>query len=79
MELAMARDATATSLSEEIEAARDALVELCRAQPGREWRAYELKAAARNGWSAGAMAIALNRLIDEGLFEVAGDCIRLRD
>jgi hypothetical protein len=79
MECVMMPDATAASLSEEIQAAREALLQLCRDHPDRTWHAYELKAAARNGWTAGAMSIALNRLIEEGVFEVDGDCIRLRD
>jgi len=77
MEAQMATDATDASLSAEIEAARGALIEVCRKKPTKWWPAYELKDEARNGWSDGAMTLALNRLIDEGKLDVQGDRVRL--
>jgi|GEM_PF-2442920 len=74
---AITHDPTATSLTKEIAAARDAIVALCQQDPDRTWHAFELKAQARNGWSAGAMTLALNRLLSEGTFQLEGDCIRL--
>jgi hypothetical protein len=77
MEITMPFDATAASLTAEIESACRALLDICHEDPAREWRAYELKAKARNGLSAGAMTIAFNRLVEKGVFAVDGDCIRL--
>lgn len=73
----MTRDATAVSLDLEVEQAKAALVELCKQDPERTWRAYELRAQARNGWSSGAMNLALNRLVDEGTLAAHGDEISL--
>lgn len=73
----MALDATTASFAREIEEARSALLSAVQADPGRRWRAWELKDTARNGWSDGAMNLALNRLIEDGTLEVAGDSVRL--
>lgn len=75
MEVSMSPDATSERLAEEIEEAREALIE--RAKEREWWRAYELKDRTRNGWSAGAMNIAFRRLIDAHVFEQQGDRIRL--
>jgi hypothetical protein len=70
-------DPTAAALAEEVAAAREALVDLCMSSPERSWPAYELKRAARNGWSAGAMTLALNRLLSEGVLRADGDLVHL--
>jgi hypothetical protein len=73
----MATDATAASLGEEIAGARAALLAALESEP-EQWRpAYELKGSVRNGWSDGAMNLALSRLISEGSIDVDGDCVRL--
>jgi len=72
-------DPLATHLTEEIAEARTALVALCESQPERAWPAYELKTQARNGWSAGAMSLALSRLLDDGVLRADGDRIRLSE
>jgi hypothetical protein len=71
-------DAVTEQLADEIVAARGALLERINENPERWWPAYELKDDARNGHSAGAMNMALTRLIDDGLVELDGDRIRLR-
>lgn len=73
----MPLDATTAALTGEIAAARTALTEHARTRPGEWWDPYELKAEARNGWTSGAMTLALNDLIDDGTFEV-GDQLRVR-
>jgi hypothetical protein len=70
-------DAAFASLTDEIVAARDALLELMQDQPERVWSAYELKTQAQNGWSGGAMTLALEGLIDDGAVEVLPD-LRIR-
>lgn len=70
-------DATAATLSEEVEAAKTALIELCETNREEWWQAYDLKLSARNGWSDGAMNIALRDLIDSGKLEVNKDRVRL--
>jgi hypothetical protein len=70
-------DATAATLSDEVSEARAALVELCNTDPDSWWQAYELKASARNGWSDGAMNLALSELIEGRELEVDGDRVRL--
>lgn len=70
--------AVAENMVREIAEARQALVDCARQEPDRWWFAYELKDHARNGWSAGAMNMALRRLIKTGVFEADGDQIRLR-
>jgi hypothetical protein len=78
MEAKMALDATTAFLAGEISQAREALISKARtAPPGHCWPAWELKMRARNGWSDGAMNLALNRLIADGTFTVAGDSVRL--
>lgn len=78
METTVPIDATTAALAQEVEAAQKALVELVTQEPRDCWPAYELKAKARNGWSAGAMSLALNRLLEDGTFVLAGgDCIRM--
>ena len=75
----MSPDATSERLSQEIEEAREALIERAKEKgPEEWWHAYELKDRARNGWSAGAMNIAFRRLLDADVFEVNGDLIRLQ-
>ena len=74
----MNRDAASEQLAHEITDAREALLSSAQENPERWWFAYELKDRARNGWSAGAMSMALTRLIDTGVFELQGDRIRLR-
>jgi len=73
----MALDATTASLAREIAEARNALIAEARTAPAKWWPAWELKTHARNGWSDGAMNLALNRLIEDGTFVVTGDSVRL--
>jgi hypothetical protein len=77
MEMQMSADATFTALAEEISAARAALIERASRSPDHWWDPFELKAVARNGWSAGAMNLALGELLDEGTFELDAD-LRVR-
>ena len=77
MEIAMELDPAQAGLAKEIAAAREALTDLALARAGDWSYAYELKAQARNGWSAGAIGLALSQLIEEGRFEVDGDRVRL--
>ncbi len=74
----MSLDVATAQLAKEIREAGDKLVEVASEEPHRWWPAYELKDHARNGWSAGAMDIALNRLIDTGRFDVRGDEVQIR-
>jgi hypothetical protein len=78
MEVSMKRDAASEKFASEIEDAHKALLDKVQEDPEREWFAYELKDRVRNGWSAGAMNMALTRLIDSGTFKLEGDRIRLR-
>lgn len=78
MEASMKRNAAAEKLASEIAEARDALLDTVRRDPKHWWVAYQLKDQARNGWSASTMNMALARLIDTGVFELRGDCIRLQ-
>lgn len=73
----MSADATTAALIEEIAAARNALVTCASRDPGSWWEPFELKATARNGWSAGAMNLALGDLLDDGTFELDAD-LRVR-
>ena len=73
----MTVDATDQAVNEEVAAARDAIVELASSSD-KWWTAYELKVRARNGWSAGAMGLALRELVDEGILEQREDDLRLR-
>lgn len=74
----MSPDVATAHLAREISEAGDALLAKASEEPDRWWFAYELKDRARNGWSAGAMDIALNRLIDSGKFDTEGDQVRIR-
>lgn len=74
----MSPDVATAHLAKEISEAGDALLAKASEKPDRWWFAYELKDRARNGWSAGAMDIALNRLIDSGKFDTKGDQVRIR-
>lgn len=76
----MTIDATDRVLDEEIAAAREKLIEVAGEQGDAWWTAYELKVRARNGWSSGAMSLALRELIVDGTFEQRKTdlCIRLR-
>jgi len=78
MEASMKRNPAAERLASEIAEARDALLDTVRSDPKRWWVVYQLKDQARNGWSASIMNMALARLIDTGVCELEGDCIRLQ-
>jgi hypothetical protein len=78
MEASVSLDIATAHLATEIREAAEKLLAVARAEPAKWWFAYELKDHARNGWSAGAMDIALSRLIDTEKFEVRGDQIRIR-
>ncbi|HEU4702000.1 MAG TPA: hypothetical protein VFS37_05905 [Conexibacter sp.] len=73
MENVMSADATTAAVIDEIAAARDALIDCAQREPDKWWEAFELKTAARNGWSAGAMGLALGELLDDGVFELDAD------
>lgn len=74
MEMAMTVDATDRTISQEIEQAREALLQLAREGPeDRWWTAHELAVCARNGWSSAIVDLALRELLDEGLFEQRSD------
>ncbi len=72
-------DAVDVTIDEEIDKARDALMELASADPETWWTAHELKVRARNGWSSAIMGLALRQLVAEGAFEQASDLrVRIR-
>ncbi len=73
----MSLDPTVAGLREEVQKARQALIETSGRQPDYWWSPRELKAASKNGWTYGATGLALNGLIDDGTFAVSGDKIRL--
>jgi len=73
MESLMSADATMTAVIEEVAAARAAIVDCAQREPDKWWEAFELKTIARNGWSAGAMGLALGELLDDGTFELDAD------
>jgi len=78
MEVSMSPDVASKRLEQEIEEARQALLDAAAERPAEDWwYAFELKDRARNGWSAGAMNIAFRLLVKEHVFEVEGDRIRL--
>jgi hypothetical protein len=80
MEMSMTVDATDRTIGQEIEQAREALLELAREEPAKWWTAHELKVRARNGWSSAVMGLALRQLLDEGSFEQGPDLrVQLRD
>jgi hypothetical protein len=70
-------DAPTSHLSEEVAGARDALIAHMQADADAWWSTYELKIQVRNGWSPGAMSLALNELVDDGTLEARGDEVRL--
>jgi hypothetical protein len=79
MEIRMTFDHAYAAVAEEVRAARDALVRVAGAQKNEWWYPADLRMQARNGWSAGAMGVALDGLVDDGVFEVSPDlCVRLR-
>jgi hypothetical protein len=79
MEMTMPVDAVDVKIDQEIEAAREALVDLAISDSDRQewWTAHELKVRARNGWSSAVMGLALRQLVSEGTFEQAHD-LRVR-
>lgn len=77
MEAAMTADPAYRAVANQVDEARRTLIELARTEP-RWWEPYELKTRAQNGTVAGAVALALNALIDEGTFEVGPRGVRLR-
>jgi hypothetical protein len=79
MEASVASDATRAALDAEVAAAERAILELAQTEPGVWWHPHVLRRRARNGWSSGAMGLALDELIDTGRFDVnARMCVRLR-
>ena len=70
-------DAPTAQLSDEVTAAREALVAHMQADVEAWWSTYDLKIQVRNGWTPGAMSLALNELVDEGILEARGDEVRL--
>jgi 3-oxoacyl-ACP reductase-like protein len=75
--MSMITDPAFEMVSGEVAAARDALVDAARADSERWWSAHELKIHARNGWSSGAMSLAMNDLVEDGTFELNDD-LRVR-
>ena len=76
MEMTMTVDSTAASFAQEVDAAAAALIEAVSAEPGT-WPAWELKIRARNGWSDGAMNVALASLLADGTLSADGDRVSL--
>lgn len=67
-------DQTYAALAEEVVEAEKQLVAVAHTAGEREWwDPYELRKKARNGWSPGAMGIALDNLIDRSVFVVNAD------
>ncbi len=73
----MALDRTTAALRAEIEKASDALVQTSQRVPDRWWSPEEIQAAAKNGESYAAVSLALSRLIENGIFIVEKDKVRL--
>ncbi len=73
----MALDRTSARLREQIAQASEALVRTSREAPEKWWTARDLAKAAKNGESYAAVSLALSRLIDEGVFAVDKDKVRL--
>lgn len=69
MESIVTVEAADRTLRQEIDRARDALMELVNEKPAVWWSARDLKIQARNGWDSGVMGLALRELLDEGLLE----------
>ena len=75
----MTRDPTFEALAREVREAEQALIATAAQDPQRWWYPPDLRAQARNGWSAGAVGTALENLIQKGRFAVNADlCVRLR-
>jgi hypothetical protein len=70
MEGSMTVDQTFAALEADVRAAETALVEVAQSKPGTWWTPHELRQQARNGWSPGAMGLALDSLIARRVFEV---------
>jgi hypothetical protein len=78
MEFKVTFDHAYAAVAEEVSAAREALVSVAGSKDGW-WYPADLRMQARNGWSAGAMGVALDELVETGVFEVGSDlCVRLR-
>lgn len=75
--LAATDNLAADRLASDVEAAKTALIRVAENEPGKSWRAVDLKTKARNGWDPGAMSIAMSQLIDEGRF-VVGERLEIR-
>ncbi len=73
----MSLDPTVAKLREEVQKAREALIQTSSAQPDHWWSPREIKAASKNGWSYGATGLALNGLIDDGTFVVSEHKVRV--
>ncbi len=73
----MTVDPTVASLREEVQMAKEALIQTSRQEPEYWWSPRELKAVSKNGWSYGATGLALSALIEDGTFDVSGDKVRL--
>lgn len=70
----MTVDATDRTIGKDISAARDKLVKVAKAErEDRWWTARELAVRARNGWSSAVVDLALQELLDEGIFEQRAD------
>ena len=69
----MTADAAERVLQDEITAAQEALLGLASQEPDRWWTPRELRIEARNGWSSGAMGLALAALVDDGRLEQRHD------
>jgi hypothetical protein len=79
MESTLIVDQTYAALTDDVLAAEAALVEVAKEAPDQWWYPYDLRQRARNGWSPGAMGIALDNLIARHTFEVSADQrVRLR-
>jgi hypothetical protein len=79
MEFAVTFDPTFAALAAEVAAAEKALAETAAEDPHRWWYPYELRSSARNGWSAGAMGIAMDNLIARRILIVNADLrVRIR-
>ena len=69
----MTIDPAYEAVAGEVRKARKALIAEAKRHPREEWLyPADLRARARNGWSSGAMGIALEALIEEDVFEVGG-------
>jgi hypothetical protein len=79
MGVGVASDPTRAALAAEVAAAQGAILELAETAPRVWWPPHVLRRQARNGWSAGAMGLALEELIAAGRFDVNAQLlVRLR-